>query len=394
MSLYGVGETFHYGFSTYNSSNALANADSTPTGTLVVNGTDSGAAVTITNPATGRYSVAASLAGRSIGDDCFVRVSATVGGVTEEYRLPLIRVAFPGALSGGILTAGVGTGQLSVAAGVGNANVVQFNGTAVGTSDGTMQAGSTSTTAVLAATASSINDTYNGRVLTIVAGTGAGQSRVIGTAAGSYVGATRTATISPAWVTTPDATSQYAMDPAGGSSGSGSFPSAAPANWITASAFAAGVLPANFSTLAIETTTGRVDVAALRGVALTAASAGNFQVFYHDAGGTTTRIVDNVGSGAGSFPATAPANWLTISSFATGVQPADFAGVMLDLPAGVEPGETVRQFFRRMRAIHSGLTVIGTGGAVSFLRRDGTTTAVTITADRTGHRTSVVDGTL
>jgi hypothetical protein len=179
-------------------------------------------------------------------------------------------------------------------------------------------------------------------------------------------------------------------------SGAGSFPSAAPSNWLTASAFAAGVLPTNFSNLAIETTTGRVDVGSLRGVALTAASAGNFQVFYHDAGATTTKVVDNVGtgSGSGSFPATAPANWLTISSFATGVQPADFAGAMLDLPAGVEPGETVRQYFRRTRAIHSGLTVIGVGGAVSFLRRDGSTVAVTITADRTGHRTSVVDGTL
>jgi hypothetical protein len=121
-------------------------------------------------------------------------------------------------------------------------------------------------------------------------------------------------------------------------SGAGSFPSAAPSNWLTASAFAAGVLPTNFSNLAIETTTGRVDVGSLRGVALTAASAGNFQVFYHDAGATTTKVVDNVGtgSGSGSFPATAPANWLTISSFAN--RPPDLRGRRHALRGRLDPG--------------------------------------------------------
>lgn len=117
MSLYGAGESYHYGFSTYDSSNALADADGPPSGTLVVNGSDSGATVTIGHPAIGRYSISASLAGRSVGDDCFVRYSATVGGVTQEARTPPFRVAFPAALSGGVLTAGSGTAQLAVSSG-------------------------------------------------------------------------------------------------------------------------------------------------------------------------------------------------------------------------------------------------------------------------------------
>lgn len=70
---------------------------------------------------------------------------------------------------------------------------------------GTMQAGSTSTTAVLATSASATNDIYNFETIYILSGTGAGQSRYIA----DYVGSTRTATIDPAWATTPDNTSVY-----------------------------------------------------------------------------------------------------------------------------------------------------------------------------------------
>lgn len=69
---------------------------------------------------------------------------------------------------------------------------------------GTMQAGSTSTTAVLSSGASGSDDAYNDKILLIVGGTGAGQARQIT----DYVGATKTATVS-AWGTTPDVTSKY-----------------------------------------------------------------------------------------------------------------------------------------------------------------------------------------
>jgi hypothetical protein len=75
------------------------------------------------------------------------------------------------------------------------------------TVSGTAQAGSTSTTIVLAAASSATNDIYNGRYVTITGGTGIGQIRAIT----DYVGSTKIATINPAWATTPDATSTYTI---------------------------------------------------------------------------------------------------------------------------------------------------------------------------------------
>lgn len=72
---------------------------------------------------------------------------------------------------------------------------------------GTAQAGSTSSTIVLATGASSTNDAYNGMYVRITGGTGNGQVRLIT----DYVGSTRTATVSPNWTTTPDATSTYSV---------------------------------------------------------------------------------------------------------------------------------------------------------------------------------------
>ena len=69
---------------------------------------------------------------------------------------------------------------------------------------GTAQAGAASTI-TLASAASTDDDEYNFLDIAIVAGTGAGQERTIS----DYVGSTRVATVSAAWATTPDATSQY-----------------------------------------------------------------------------------------------------------------------------------------------------------------------------------------
>lgn len=61
------------------------------------------------------------------------------------------------------------------------------------------------TTITLDAAASSINDFYNTNIISITSGTGAGQIRTIS----DYVGATKVATVSVAWVTIPDATSEF-----------------------------------------------------------------------------------------------------------------------------------------------------------------------------------------
>lgn len=69
----------------------------------------------------------------------------------------------------------------------------------------------TSTTVVIGNEGSTVDDTYNGGVITITSGTGAGQFRDIT----DYVGSTKTVTVNSAWSPTPDATSTYSIVPAG-----------------------------------------------------------------------------------------------------------------------------------------------------------------------------------
>lgn len=72
---------------------------------------------------------------------------------------------------------------------------------------GTASAG-TATTITLTG-GSAIDHTYRFAMVTITAGTGAGQTRGIL----DYAGATAVATIGPAWTTTPDATSEFTVTP-------------------------------------------------------------------------------------------------------------------------------------------------------------------------------------
>lgn len=70
-------------FTVTGSTGALVNADSLPTGTLVVNGTDNGAVVTVTNKATGIYKAAVTLPTLAVGDVVQIRIAATVSGVAS-----------------------------------------------------------------------------------------------------------------------------------------------------------------------------------------------------------------------------------------------------------------------------------------------------------------------
>jgi hypothetical protein len=55
-----------------------------PTGKLVLNGTDNGAAVTIANPAVGRYTWSVTMPALTAGDSVDMRIAATVGGIATE----------------------------------------------------------------------------------------------------------------------------------------------------------------------------------------------------------------------------------------------------------------------------------------------------------------------
>lgn len=75
--------------------------------------------------------------------------------------------------------------------------------------NGTAQAGGAATEIILAAATAQADDYFNGAIVYITGGTGAGQSREIS----DYTGATDIATVSPAWETNPDATSTYSIMP-------------------------------------------------------------------------------------------------------------------------------------------------------------------------------------
>ncbi len=71
--------------------------------------------------------------------------------------------------------------------------------------------GATSTTVTLDGDAVGVNDYYDGALIQIGVGTGAGQSRIIST----YVGATKIATVTDPWAVIPNGTSYYIIHPMG-----------------------------------------------------------------------------------------------------------------------------------------------------------------------------------
>jgi hypothetical protein len=74
-----------------------------------------------------------------------------------------------------------------------------------------LAAGGTATSITLNSAASSVNDTYVGQTVWLIAGTGQDQSRIIT----AYNGTTKVATVATAWATTPDTSSVYFMLPHG-----------------------------------------------------------------------------------------------------------------------------------------------------------------------------------
>ena len=141
------------------STGVATNADSTPTGTLYVNGTADAASVTVTNITTGLYKAAVTLPTLAVGDIVDLRIAATVSSVTDTEVIwsdtkdlvidsagladaTTVKVGPSGSGTAQtardigasvLLSSGTGTGQLDFTSGVVKSNATQIAGSAVST---------------------------------------------------------------------------------------------------------------------------------------------------------------------------------------------------------------------------------------------------------------------
>jgi hypothetical protein len=135
---------------------------------------------------------------------------------------------------------------------------LQVGTLAITSQEGTAQAGS-ATTITLASTANATDDYYNNSLVSILSGTGAGQTREIT----DYVGATKVATVA-AWSTNPDNTSVYAVIPAGGNA-SDNTPAAPTASEITSVLLARNPTVRNLSAVTSPTVEDALTAALAQG---------------------------------------------------------------------------------------------------------------------------------
>jgi len=163
------GATLTHQHSVNSGTGALVNADSTPAATLVVNGTASANAVTVASGlVTGTYKLTVTLPTLVSGDNSQLFVYATVGGIIT------------GSFVWNALSDPLRSGQAQ---------------------------GGTNSGITLDASASATTDIYKGCILTVTAGTGAGQSRVCT----AYNGTTKAATVDWNWITNPASGSVFAI---------------------------------------------------------------------------------------------------------------------------------------------------------------------------------------
>jgi len=118
--------------------------------------------------------------------------SSMVAGTVNDKTGYSLTQTFPSNFSSMTISSG----------GVTNANIVQIDGQST---TGTCQAGSSSTTIVLASGNSSTDSSYKDYLICLDGGTGSGQFAIIR----SYVGSTRTATIDRTWLVTPSTDTTY-----------------------------------------------------------------------------------------------------------------------------------------------------------------------------------------
>jgi NADH:ubiquinone oxidoreductase subunit len=192
-----TGETVVVDFPTQSPTGA-ADADSPPTGTLVINGVDDGAAVTITHKATGVYKASVTLPTVADGDLLLIRANATVSGVAGNAIVWAGQgvISRPAMDSSGVGRAFDANGDAILSLNYYDTDTRLTSGNCTAAAAGTI---------TLAGGASAVDNFYQNKAITIISGTGLGQTRAIT----AYNGTTKVATVSPNWVVTPVAPATY-----------------------------------------------------------------------------------------------------------------------------------------------------------------------------------------
>ena len=166
-----------------------------------------------------------------LGAPAGASVSADIAGVQSDTND--IQTRLPAALVSGRIDCSVGAMAASVltstaiAAGAFNNSKFASDYPHKGILTGTCQAGSTASNIVLSTAASATNNFYDKCHVQTTGGTGAGQQRHME----NYNGTTKTADVYPNWITTPDATTTFAVvgeasvwsEPRSANANSGSF---------------------------------------------------------------------------------------------------------------------------------------------------------------------------
>jgi len=271
---------------------------------------------------------------------------------------------------------------------------------------GTAQAGAASSI-TLDAGASAVDSLYKDATVIITSGTGVGQSRMIS----AYVGATKVASVSPNWITSPDATSVFMVLTSNGLadlrliSGSALATTSAQIGVnvvnVGGTVQTAGDIigkigtPAGASVsadiAAIKSDTGTISAATTAAAIRTAvglASAnldtqlGLIASYIDTEIGTLQTTATAIKAKTDNLPA-APA---ATSDIPTANANAD---ALLDRANGIETGLTLRQAFRLVSSVLFG-KVSGGGTGTEVFRDFGDTKArITATVDASGNRTAI-----
>lgn len=305
-----------------------------------------------------------------------------------------LTTTFTGNLTGSVGSVSGAVGSVTARV---TANTDQWNGTTVNGTippdtvfirSGTAQAGAASSI-TLDASASAANNLYNGETVFIRSGAGAGQSAVIT----AYVGATKVATVSPAWATTPDSSSVFSILAMG------------PSATTVSGTVNANVVQWNSSNVVAPNVAGipLVDLKYTLGT-LSAGTAGyiapdwghiNAPTTTVNLSGTTiktaTSLTTNNDKTGYSLTQTFPSNFSSLAITSGGAITVDGTSPFTESYAPQGSGLTLAQFAYGLTQQIGQMSIAGT--IMTVKKRDGATTAKTYTLDSATSPTTISETT-